>query len=287
MKKIKNEHFPYSILHADIICEHKLAQIDRFSVETMHDHDGYEILLFLSGEANIIVESEEKRLEPGDLLVIPPYTVHSIRVKNMDQYERIVLNFHTGILEQLGDQETDFISFFSPLDKNYFRLISLPDNHVDEMVELLHALISSLHKKQFGQSVLSRAYLTEFLVKIAGYTHKYSTTKYEDIMPPIVKRTISFIEENLYNELSVEIIAQSLHHNSDYLGRVFKNSTGGSLKYFINAKKIGTAQQLLSEGHPPYDVCFMLCFNNYSSFSRCFSQHIGLSPKQFVMSLRK
>ena len=62
MKKIKNEHFPYSILHADIICEHKLAQIDRFSVETMHDHDGYEILLFLSGEANIIVESEEKRL---------------------------------------------------------------------------------------------------------------------------------------------------------------------------------------------------------------------------------
>lgn len=286
MKKVKDEHFPYSILHADIICERKLAQIDLLPLDTLHDHDGYEILLFLSGDANIIVESEEKKLERGDLLVIPPYTVHCIKVKNVEKYERIVLNFRTGVLKQICDGEENFISSFSPQKGSYFQLISLPDNHIDEVIALLHGLIECLQQKQFGHLVLSRAYLAEFLVKITEYTHKFSTTEYEDLMPPIVKRTIAFIEDNLYSELSVELIAQSLHHNSDYLGRAFKNSTGGSLKYFINAKKIGVAQQLLSEGYPPYDVCFMLCFNNYSSFSRCFSKHIGLSPKQYVMSLR-
>lgn len=282
----KDLRCPYSILNADIICEHKSANIIQPESPTVHDHDGYELILFLSGEANIMVESEEKKMEKGELILIPPYTFHGVRVKDIEQYERIVLNFRSGVLEQIGDAETDFVSFFCPQGAAKFQLIALPDNHLDEMVSLLQALSDSLNQKQFGHAVLSKAYLAEFLVKVASYTKKYSSTEYENIMSPIVKAVISFIEENIYNELSVEIIAGNLHHNSDYVSRVFKNATGGSLKYFINAKKIALAQQLLREDHSPYDVCFMLSFNNYSSFSRCFSKHIGLSPKQYVMSLR-
>lgn len=88
-------------------------------------------------------------------------------------------------------------------------------------------------------------------------------------------------------QMSVDIVARELHHNRDYLNRIFQEATGGSLKYYINAKRIATAQQLLRDGYAPYDVCFMLSFNNYSSFSRCFSQHIGLSPKQYALSVQR
>lgn len=282
----KDLHCPYSILNANIMCEHKSARIAQTNTTILHNHDGYELVLFLHGDASAIVESEEIKLERGDLILIAPYTFHAIRVVNIEQYERIVLNFRSQILEQLEDSDTNFDSYFRSGVNGKFNLISLSSFHIDEMLDLLGRLENSLHKKQFGQNILSMAYLAQFLVTIANYTRRCPTLEYDNIMLPTVKRIFDFIDENIYNELSVEIIASRLHHNSDYLGRIFKNTTGGSLKYYINAKKIALAQQLLREGKSPYDVCFMLSFNNYSSFSRCFSKHIGLSPKQYVMSLR-
>ncbi|MDD3141860.1 MAG: AraC family transcriptional regulator [Lachnospiraceae bacterium] len=282
----KDLHCPYSILDTDILCEHKSARIEQPNTTTLHNHDGYELLFFIAGDAGIFVESEEKKMERGDLILIPPYTFHGIRVANIEQYERIVLNFRPHVLEEAGDDETDFVSFFQSEGNNKLNLISLTNNHINEIVDLLDNLEKSLHRTQFGHTVLSKAYLAEFLVIIANYSNRHPSTEYENIMSPTVKKIFEYIDENIYSELSVEILAHNLHHNSDYLGRIFKNTTGGSLKYFINAKKIAHAQQLLREGYSPCDVCFMLCFNNYSSFSRCFSKHIGLSPKQYVMSLR-
>lgn len=279
-------HCPYSILNADILCEHKSARIEEPNTSTLHNHDGYEMLLFLNGEASIFVESEEKKLSRGDFVIIPPYAFHGIRVANIEQYERVVLNLRPHVLAEVGDEKTDFTACLTP-DEGKFCLVSFAEQDLEQVIMLFARLENSLFKKQFGHSVLSKAYLTEFLVELSHFTTHQSASDYENIMSPTVRKIFDYIDENIRNELSVEIIAHKLHHNSDYLGRVFKDATGGSLKYYINAKKIALAQQLLREGYPPYDVCFMLCFNNYSSFSRCFSRHIGLSPKQYLSSIRR
>lgn len=83
----------------------------------------------------------------------------------------------------------------------------------------------------------------------------------------------------------MEQIAKEIHHNSDYLSRVFKDTTGGSLKQYINARKMFLARQYLQQGYPPYEVCFMIGYNNYSSFSRRFSAQIGCSPRQYQKTL--
>lgn len=282
----KDLHCPYSILNADIMCEHKSARIEEPNTSTLHNHDGYEMLLFLNGDASIFVESEEKKLACGDFIIIPPYAFHGIRVTNIDTYERIVINLRPHILTEVGDERTDFASCLTT-EETKFNLVSFTDKDLGKIVPLLNRLEESLKRNQFGHTVLSKAFLTEFLVELAHYTTHQTSSDYENIMSPTVKKVFDYIDENIRNELSVELIAQKLHHNSDYLGRVFKDATGGSLKYYINAKKIALAQQLLREGYPPYDVCFMLCFNNYSSFSRCFSRHIGLSPKQYLSSIHR
>lgn len=204
----------------------------------------------------------------------------------IEHYERIVLNFRPQVLERIEDEETSFASVLTPPFPQKFNHFSLSDKQVDEMINILGRLEKSLCKNMFGHTVLSRACLAEFLVTLANYNSNNTVAESQNAMMPVVKKIFDFIDKNLYNELTVEIIARELHHNSDYLGRVFKNYVGDSLKYYINAKKVALAQQLLMEGVPPYDVCFTLCFNNYSSFSRCFSKHTGLSPKQYVMSLK-
>lgn len=103
----KDLHCPYSILNADIICEHKSARIDNPGNVTLHNHDGYELLLFLKGDASVFVESEEKKLEPGDIIMIRPYLFHGIRVADISCYERVVLNIRPEILQNLSDGESD------------------------------------------------------------------------------------------------------------------------------------------------------------------------------------
>lgn len=283
----KDLHCPYSILNSDIICEHKSARIEHPNTTTLHNHDGYELLLFLNGNANILVESEELKLQYGDLIIIPPYYYHGIRVTDINEYERVVINIRSNVLNDLGDEDTSLTNVFQPEKNKKFILISLDDKHVKEVLYILEKLERSLNQKIFGHSVLSKAYLTEFLVNVANLMKRSSSTEYENIMSPTVKKIFEYIDANIYNELSVQSVAANLHHNSDYLGRVFKEATGSSLKYYINGKKIALAQKLLREGNSPYDVCFMLSFNNYSSFSRCFFEHTQISPKQYVMSLRK
>lgn len=74
----KDYYCPYSILDTDIICEHKYARI-AVNNPLLHNHDGYEILLFLHGDAQLFVESETRKLERGDLVIIPPMYSMEIR----------------------------------------------------------------------------------------------------------------------------------------------------------------------------------------------------------------
>lgn len=283
----KDLHCPYSILNTDISCEHKLARIILSSTETLHNHDGYEIVLFLNGDVTVFVESEAKKLERGDLILISPYDFHGLNLSDVEHYERIVLNIRPSVLQKLSDKHTDLASAFSNGLSRKLTCIHINDTDLDYFVNLLTKLESALCSNQYGHTILANAYFAEFMVMVANYSSRFESQKYESVMSPTVAKIFSYIENNICTDLTVESIAKNLHHNSDYLGRVFSETTGGSLKYYINAKKISLAQQYLREGYSPNDVCFMIGYNNYSSFSRRFSNQAGISPKQYQLQMRK
>ena len=278
----KDLHCPYSILNADIICEHKSARIDNPGNVTLHNHDGYELLLFLKGDASVFVESEEKKLEPGDIIMIRPYLFHGIRVADISCYERVVLNIRPEILQNLSDGESD-LSLCFHASESRLNLLHLTETLLSDMLALLDNLEAALNNIQIGHTVLSRALLAEFLVLLCRQTTLSADVSYHSVMFPVVSEIFAFIETHITENITVASLAQALHHNGDYLSRIFKKTTGSSLKHYINAKKISLAQQYLHKGYSPYDVCFLTGYNNYSSFSRRFKEQIGESPKQYQL----
>lgn len=279
----KDLHCSYSILDRNIICEHKTAGINMPSTVTLHNHDGYEILLFLHGDVSIFIESEEKKLERGDLVFISPYAFHGINLADIDNYERVVINIRQNYLQELNDKDTDLSVCFNQVPSTRLNLAHLNEEAIQQFVSFAVKLENSLLNEQYGHTILAKSYLCELLVFIYQHTSISTTPIYVNTMPSIVSKIFTYIEKNLTSTITVESLAQQLHHNSDYLNRAFKTTTGDSLKHYINAKKISLAQQYLHQGYSPYDVCFMIGFNNYSSFSRNFSKQIGQSPKQYQM----
>ena len=276
----------YSCLDSDVICEHKVARVNPNDVKTLHNHDGYEIVLFLGGNVKFFMEYEEKQLERGDLLMVSSYSFHGIDMTDIHSYERVVINIQESFLNKISSMETNLSDCFHQISPTKLNFIHLSEKVISEFINLASKLENIITYKPYGYQVLKAAYLSEIMVLINQQTVTSTMHTYTSIMPSIVAKTFEYIEKNISTNISIHEMAVQLHHNSDYLSRSFKFVTGSSLKHYINAKRISLAQRYLREGNSPYDVCFMTGFNNYSNFSRTFSNHIGCSPKLYQVNYR-
>ena len=164
--------------------------------------------------------------------------------------------------------------------------LRIPEESISKFISIAGKLEEALHSNSFGHSVLSKAYLAEFLLMTCKYSENVPPQKKRSSMPEVVSRILDYIDTHLSEDITINAMSAELHYSSDHLSRAFSDATGDSLKHYINAKKIALAQKLLLQNNSPYDVCFMVGYNNYSSFSRRFSKQIGMSPKQYQLSYR-
>ncbi|MBE5960552.1 MAG: helix-turn-helix domain-containing protein [Lachnospiraceae bacterium] len=284
----KDYHCSYSILGTDVICEYKCAHPQLPPSITLHNHDGYEIVLFLSGEhVTIYVESERKELVRGDLILINSYTFHGLSLIDSSNYERVVINIEERYLKKISTENTDLSCCFHQSSPNALNLIHLNESEISHFMAISSNLERAMKEEHYGHDILKRALLSELLIYINMIRPASAPPSYSNTIPEIVSNTFTYIEKNLTTNITVEKMARSLHHNSDYLSRCFREATGYTLKHYVLAKRIALAQKYLREGSSPYDVCFFIGFNNYSSFSRAFSKQIGCSPKQYQLMYRK
>lgn len=278
----KDYNCSFSILNTDIICEYKHDHEHHCLPIKLHNHDGYEMVLFLGGEhISIYVESERKELVRGDLILIDSYTFHAPDNSKRSSYERVVVNIEERYLKKISTDNTDLSDCFHSNSINALNLIHLDESEIKQFLAISSNLERVIRENSYGCDILKRALLSQLMVYINTLRPSPELSANVSKMPKIVWDTFDFIEKNLATDLTVEKIAKSLHHNSDYLSHCFKEATGYTLKHYVIAKRIALAQKHLREGLSPYDVCFRIGFNNYSSFSRAFSKQISCSPKQY------
>ncbi len=284
MKKCLN--FPYTVIDSEIICEHKKARVDQSDISTVHNHDGYEIVLFLDGDVNMMIEPDLFKMKPGDVFFVSPLVFHGVDLEDVSGYERIVINVQYEYLKKLGDAETDFSTLFRSKESANMNHLRIPEESLPKFISVAKDLEEALHSDSYGHSILARSYLSQFLLLTCRYSENVPPQKKSSTMPAAVVKILEYIDEHITDDITINAMSSELHYSSDHLSRVFSEATGDSLKHYINAKKIALAQKLLLQNNSPYDVCFMVGYNNYSSFSRRFSNQIGMSPKQYQLSYR-
>lgn len=62
----------------DYYCEATQTTQDHFPRIPAHTHDYYEIYIFLNGFVKIAVEDQIYNVKYGDVMLIPPYTIHQL-----------------------------------------------------------------------------------------------------------------------------------------------------------------------------------------------------------------
>src|SRR5690606_32911405 len=71
-----------------------------------HQHEAYELILFLRGHVNLYIENSCYHLQPGDIVVIHPDEMHRAVTLDDTEYERITINLQRSYLERLSTTTT-------------------------------------------------------------------------------------------------------------------------------------------------------------------------------------
>ena len=98
----------------------------------------------------------------------------------------------------------------------------------------------------------------------------------------LVYEVVSEINTQIINpNLSIKSIAADLDHNSDYIGRQFKNIMGMSVGEYILQQRIKLAERLLKETHHSItDIASGSGFASLRHFLRQFKRECGMTPKE-------
>lgn len=97
-------------------------------------------------------------------------------------------------------------------------------------------------------------------------------------MNKIVLDVLSFIDDNLYEELTIDIIATTLCYDKFYIMKTFKKELGISIVTYINYLKVLRSLSFYSNDDHILKIALCNGFNSLEYYSEIFKTFLGVSP---------
>lgn len=225
-----------------------------------HLHYFNEIIFFVSGDVNYTVESNSRKLEPGDIVLITPGQYHYASVNPNVAYERYVLKFPNSILSSyLVSKLKKQASFFTNIKKYHFML-----NNLDEYYE---------NYEDDDFYILCICELTKLLVLLCKENSSSPIRQNETTY-----KIINFIDENIHKNITLDTLAKEFNFSKSYISSEFKKHIKTPIIQYIRAKKIIAAHEMILSGVKKTVVAELFGYENYSTFYREYMKIIGCSP---------
>lgn len=239
----------------------------------LHVHEFYEILCFVSGNADYLVEGHEYHMYPGCMMIMRPAETHKLVIKGKGDYERYILNFRADVLKELGFSE-DLLTAFVQRElgeKNQY----LPGEfmgfdtvgffkQLTEECELFSAMQTMIANISFLLYALNSAFLK-----------KSSDVNTDENLG---KELISYVNENLTHDISLTSVSEYVHMSPSQVNRIFKRLTGTSVYDYVLSKRLIMVREMIEAGEGAVRASQMCGFGDYSSFYRLYKKRTGKAP---------
>ena len=120
-------------------------------------------------------------------------------------------------------------------------------------------------------------------LKISMYENKKSSEQDSEKNDERVISSITrYMQEHLSEEISLSVLADVFHLNSQYISQLFKNEIGvGFLAYLTNIRIEKAKKLLLSTALSVTEISSSAGYGDYRVFTKVFKKAEGVTPSQF------
>jgi YesN/AraC family two-component response regulator len=216
----------------------------------------------MEGQTEIKMNGKSQMLLEGELLLIPPYVVHSIEFGAMNKV-------------WMGSFMEDMILPFAEKNENVRFSAFTCDAQIEKM----------LQKYLFVEDGPEHFMLISCLYMVCNECEKNAKRLEDKRDTAFMKSVIEYVSENVSGEVTLKNIADMLGYEYHYTSMLFNDSFGMNFKSFINMFRYDTACRLLMDKNKDIATIGEMCgFGSIRNFNRVFKKMSGLTPREYRSS---
>ena len=240
----------------------------------LHNHDSYEILLFLEGDSKFVIEGKEYFLESGDIIIVRKHEMHRMYHNSNGKYHRIVLMVKPDffIKHNCPEYEAQFLNskmgIANRIKSDYVRSSGLYDTFM------------RLKKYSGNYAQASEPVINALVMMILYLINQVGHFSSSDEHDSHVEQVISYINNHYTEDISLETLAENFFISPNYLCRIFRKATGLTVLDYIRRKRLSKVRELRTNGKSISEAAMLSGFSDYSSFYRTYKKMMGCSPKE-------
>ena len=250
------------------------ARVMRPQLRTVdvHWHDYYELSLVTSGEAEHVVNGDERRIQKGSAFLLSPADVHSIRAVGPTPLGCYNIVLHAKVVERplaaLGPPAVAGL----PWQTDDF-LVAEPD---------FRRLQAELEDPGFGSACLVDSLVGCLVVELG---RRRDPDRHGQTSLPgseeALRAAVLYVDRHFREPMTLADAAAQAHLSPNYFSERFHQLTGTSFQRYLQERRLAFARSLLaSTSLTVTDICHAAGFNDLSHFGRAFRRRYGASPTQ-------
>lgn len=242
-----------------------------------HFHnDKYEIYYLVKGEIDYFISEKNYNVYEGDIVIIPPNTLHKTIPKN-DQIRKRILLF-------INDS---YLKGFDSRDVSLWREVSILHSNKDDRIGVIFQELLEEYKNKRNTALL-KALTCELVILLQREKEKKDKAIKDSAPSKLISEIIAYINSNYHNKVTLEETAKLFFTNPSYLSRIFKDCTGISFSDFLTNFRIKKALELLLETEQNItQIAFDVGFNSTNHFCKVFKTVMKTSPLQYKKQQQK
>lgn len=210
----------------------------------------------------------------GEIAIIPAQVAHQLRWKHPGDFTLVMLDpthIHRVVQPTIDVENVEL----KPQ-------IAIPDPFVYQIVQALNSEL------EFG-GIAGRLMLESLTATLSIHllrhyaTHKFNVPEPKGgLSKAQVGYVITFIEEHLEQDLSLEVMANLIQLSPHYFASLFKQSVGQSPHQYVLRSRVERSKQLLKQSELAIaQIAQCVGFQNQSHFTTAFRRMVGCTPKAY------
>lgn len=224
-------------------------EVDEWS-HPLHNHNHFELIFIAEGKGVHYLNAVASIYEKGHLFLLGPEDAHEFKVCQRSRF--IYFKFTKLYLQsphgpQLPEQWNRDIEqlLYSPERKKGNLLRSTSDSILIE--QLLRMIVEEYRNKHiFNQKIIFQLFSVVMLIL------KRNSQVYHQPLTPqngsgIAEEIMGYIEMNIYEpkKLTLKSLAEHFHYSPNYIGMLFKEKVGSTLRDYVSDYRFKLIEQRL------------------------------------------